>query len=48
MLFTSLRRMDCYLGIDGDDAGGPPVPSIREFQELIEAAWKEGVSHYPG
>lgn len=42
MLFASLRRMECYSGTDETDTEGPPVPSIREFQDLIEAAWKEG------
>lgn len=42
MLFSSLREMDSYSSLKGKGYDLPPIPTIPDFQELIEAAWKQG------
>ena len=42
MLFSSLREMDSYSSLKGKGYDLPPIPTIPDFQEFIEAAWKQG------
>lgn len=42
MLFSSLRKMDSYAALKGKGFDLPPIPTIPDFQEILEQAWKEG------
>lgn len=44
MLFSSLRHLECYKGLSNKKGVLAPIPTIKEFQEIVELAWKNGMS----
>ena len=42
MLFASARHLEAYSRMHGNDGSLPPIPSITDFQRILEAAWKQG------
>ena len=46
MLFSSLRHLDQYSNMHGEPASGraplPPIPTIKDLQNIIELAWDNG------
>lgn len=43
MLFSSLRHLEGYRGLSNKKGVVAPIPTIKEFQEIVELAWKNGM-----
>lgn len=53
MLFSSLRHLEAYSHLNDPSLDLPPIPTIKELQNIIEIAWNSGydppgAAHFKG